>query len=308
MSPVILWYLLALAPVSCWAENLQAGNLHVLVVLSDSSSPYKPLADMLGKSLPASIQVTVLEQPEKLAGLAQADLIVSVGMRASLPALSMTDAPVLVAMLPKAGYEELTAQMPPQKLGRAVSAIYFDQPLARQLDFIQAALPKSRKIGILHSPNTHINQAYLQQLASEHGAMLIAKQVLSAEKLFSTLDSLLESSDVLLALPDNTIYNSSNIRNILLSSYRLNIPFVGMSQSYVTAGALGAIFSSPQQISDQIAATIRSFAQTRKLPDPQYPDDFTISLNPEVAKSLGIELPPADVVRNRMRDMSRGAR
>ena len=303
MTTAILWCLLALAPASCWSENL-----HVLVVLSDSSSPYKPLADTLSKDLPASIQVDVLEQPEKLTGLTQADLIISVGMKASLPALALTDAPVLIAMLPKAGYEELIAQTSPQKPGRAVSAIYFDQPLARQLDFIQAALPKSRKIGLLYSPNTHTNPAYLQQLASEHGATLIAKQVLSAEKLFSILDSLLESSDVLLAMPDNTIYNSANIRNILLSSYRFNIPFIGMSQSYVTAGALGAIFSSPQQMSDQIAATILSFVQTRKLPDPQYPKDFTISLNPEVAKSLGIELPPADVIRNKMHEVNRSIR
>ena len=305
MAPAILWCLLALAPVSCWSENL---NLRVLVVLSDSSSPYKPLADTLSQGLPASVQVTVLEQPEKLAGLVQADLVISVGMKASLPALAMTDAPVLVVMLPKAGYEELIAQTSPQKLGRAVSAIYFDQPVERQLDFIQAALPKSRKIGILHSPNTHINPAYLQQLASEHGATLIAKQVLSAEKLFSTMDDLLESSDVLLALPDNTIYNSANIRNILLNSYRFNIPFIGLSQAYVTAGALGAIFSSPQQMSDQVAATILSFAQTRKLPDPQYPRDFTISLNPEVAKSLGIELPTADVIRNKMHEVNRSTR
>ena len=303
MAAAILWCLLALAPVSCWAENLR-----VLVVLSDSSSPYKPLADTLSKSLPASIRITVLEQPDKLTGPEQADLIISVGMKASLPALIMTNVPVLVTMLPRAGYEELVAQTSPQKTNRTVSAIYFDQPVERQLDFMQAALPKSRRIGILHSPNTHINLAYLQQLASEHGATLIAKQVLSAEKLFSALDDLLGSSDVLLALPDNTIYNSANIRNILLSSYRSNIPFVGMSQSYVTAGALGAVFSSPQQMSDQIAAAILSFVQARKLPGPQYPNDFTISVNPEVAKSLGIELPPTDAIRNRMHDANRSAR
>lgn len=302
MATAILWCLLALAPIPCWSENLR-----VLVVLSDNSSPYKPLANTLSKSFPASIQVDVLEQPENLTGLTQADLIVSVGMKASLSAITRTDIPVLAVMLPKAGYEELLAQTLPQKNTRTISVIYLDQPWARQLDFMQAALPKHRRIGLLYSPSAHIDLAHLQKHVSDRGATLVAKPVSSAEKLFSTLNEVLGSCDVLLALPDNTIYNSVNIRNILLSSYRYDIPFIGLSQSYVTAGALGAIFSSQQQMSDQIAATILSFARGGKLPDPQYPHDFTISLNHEVAKSLGIELLPADVIRNKMHGANRGA-
>lgn len=303
MAGAILWCLLALAPISCWS-----GNLRVLVVLSDSSSPYKPFANTLSKSLPASIQVAVLEQPEEVTSLTQADLIVSVGMKASLSVITQTGAPVLAVMIPKAGYEELLAQTSPQRRTRSISVIYLDQPWARQLDFMQAALPMHRRIGLLYSPASHIDLAYLQQLVSERGDTLIAKPVLSTERLFTALDDLLGSSDVLLALPDNKIYNNINIRNILLSSYRFNIPFIGLSQSYVTAGALGAISSSQQQMSDQIAATILSFVQNGKLPDPQYPHDFTIAMNHEVAKSLGIELPTADVIRSRMRDVSRSAR
>lgn len=301
MAAAILWCMFALAPVSCWAENLR-----ILVVLSDSSSPYKPLADMLSKSLPASIHVAVLEKPEEVAGHTQADLIVTVGMKASLSAITKTGAPVLAVTIPMVGYEELLAQTSPQKHTRAISAIYLDQPWERQLDFMQAALPKHRRIGLLYSPNAHLDLAYLQKHVSDRGATLLAKPVLSAEKLFSILDELLGSCDILLALPDNTIYNSVNIRNILLSSYRSDTPFIGLSQSYVTAGALGAIFSSQQQVSDQIAATILSFARDRKLPDPQYPNDFTISLNHEVAKSLNLELPHEDVIRNKMLGINRG--
>lgn len=302
MAATILWCLFALAPVSCWAENLR-----ILVVLSDSSSPYKPLANMLGKSLPASIHVAVLEKHEEVAGHTQADLIVAVGMKASLSAIAKTGAPVLAVMIPMVGYEELLAQTSPQKHTRAISAIYLDQPWERQLDFMQAALPKHRRIGLLYSPNAHLDLAYLKKHVSDRGATLLAKPVLSAEKLFSTLDEVLGSCDILLALPDNTIYNSVNIRNILLSSYRSDTPFIGLSQSYVTAGALGAIFSSQQQVSDQIAATILAFAQGRKLPAPQYPNDFTISMNHEVAKSLNLEVPQPDVIRNKMLGANRGA-
>src|SRR3989338_2907837 len=39
---------------------------------------------------------------------------------------------------------------------KAASAIYLDQPWERQLNFIQAALPKHSIVGILYSPNIPI--------------------------------------------------------------------------------------------------------------------------------------------------------
>jgi len=77
---------------------------------------------------------------------------------------------------------------------------------------------------------------------------LIARHLRSKDTLFSDLDELLIDSDVLLAVPDSEIYNSNSIRNILLSSYRRGIPLVGFSQAYVKAGALCAIFSTPEQL------------------------------------------------------------
>ncbi len=302
MASVILWCLFALAPVSCRAENLR-----LLVVLSDNTPAYKSFADTLSQSLPASVQATVLEQPAEMKARPQADLIVSLGMKAALSAATQTSVPVLMTMIPRTGYEELLAQTPWGNRAPSISAIYMDQPWERQLDFIRAVLPNNIRIGLLYSANTHIDLAYLRRRASERGAKLIDRQVLSAENLFSALNGLLENSDILLALPDNMIYNSTNIRNILLSSYRSGIPFIGMSQTYVTAGALGAIFASQKQSSVQVAEAILFFARTRKLPEPNYVHDFTVSLNHEVARSLGIELLPSDIVYSRMKDKNRSA-
>jgi ABC-type uncharacterized transport system substrate-binding protein len=299
MAGIILWCLLALTPAFCRAENLR-----LLVVLSDSTPAYKAFANTLSHSLPASVQATVVEQPGEMKAPPQADLIVALGMNASLAALSQTGTPVLASMIPQTGYRELLAQTPRPP---PVSAVYMDQPWGRQLDFVRAILPSRARFGLLHSGSAALDLDFLEHEAAERGITLVSKPVQSAENLFPALNGLLAGSDVLVALPDNKIYNSNNIRNILLSSYRAGVPFIGLSQSYVTAGALGAVFASPQQLSTQIAEAVLSFARTRKLPDPQYSRDFSVALNPEVARSLGIELPPADVIRNRMNDMSRNA-
>ncbi len=301
LNAAILLCIFLLNAITCSADNLR-----VMVLLSDNSAPYQSLARVLSNKLPATVDVNVMSQSDELWKQTQADLIVAAGMKAGLVAATQTHIPVLTVMIPKIGYEELLVQINAQTRSPVISAIYLDQPLYRQIDFIKATLPELRKIGILYSQNSHFNIENISQQASERDAKLIAKPVLSADKLFSVLDEVLEKSDILLAVPDNKIYNNLNIRNILLSTYRSGIPFIGLSQSYVTAGALGAVFSTQEQIADQLAEAIVTFEASRILPEPRYAHEFTLALNPEVARSLGIELPKPDVIRQRMNHANRG--
>jgi len=288
-------------PIPCWADNLR-----LLVVLSYDLPAYQSFANTLTKNLPESVQATVLHNPEKVAEQPQTDLIVSVGMRASLSAVSQTKVPVFVVMIPKVSYEQLLVQSPKQSRAPLISTVYLDQPWERQLNFIQAILPEHRRIGLLYSAQTLADLTLLRKQAAKLDISLIDKRVLSEDKLFSTLYDVLDSSDILLSLPDTTIYNSTSIRNILLSCYRSGIPFIGLSQTYVNAGAIGAVFSSQQQLSEQVVEAIRLFARNGNLPKPEYSHDFTISLNPEVARSLDIKLSSPGIVRSIMSSVNRG--
>lgn len=287
---------LALVPISSRAEGLK-----VIVLLSDNSAPYLSFANKLNQSLPAPILTTVLKHPEQWTpGVPQADLIVAVGMKATELATAQTAIPVLAAMVPQASYEELTSHARPPKNSRLIAAIYLDQPWGRRINFWHATIPERHKIGLLHSQDTHLDVSRLRKNVARSGGLLVAQMVHSAEELFPALEGVLANSDVLLAVPDSTIYSSSNIRNILLTSYRLGIPLIGLSQAYVNAGALCAVFSTPEQLAEQAGVAVISFAQTKRLPESQYPVDFTIAVNQQVARSLGIELPALDEIRIRM--------
>ena len=291
-----------LAPAQAWAENLK-----VLVVLSDNSAPYEFFATALNNSLPALMRATVLEHPEQFSSaVTQVDLIVAVGMKATQATTVQNRIPVLAAMIPQAGYEALLAQAATKKILPQMSAIYLDQPWLRQVDFWRAALPERRRIGLLHSSDTHIDVARLRKDIAQRGGALITQPVHSADELFSGLESVLASSDVLLATPDSLIYSSSNIRNILLTSYRYRVPLIGLSQAYVNAGALCAVFSTPEQLAAQAGAMVISFARNRQLPVPQFPAAYTIAVNQQVARSLGIELPSPEAIRSQMDQAKEG--
>ena len=295
--------LLGLTPLS-WAENLK-----VWVVLSDDSPPYQSFAQTLNNSFPALIQSTVLGRPEQLsAAVPPADLIVAVGMKAAELSAAQNAIPVLVVMVPQAGYEALLAQAAQKKFTHALTAIYLDQPWLRRIDFWHAALPDRHRLGLLYTPETHLDVARLRQDVAQRGGSLMARPLRTADELFARLETVLVDSDVLLAIPDSQIYNSSNIRNILLTSYRHGVPLIGLSQAYVNAGALCAIFSTPEQLAIQASKMVITFARNKELPEAQYPEDYTIAVNQQVARSLGIEMRSAEAIHSQMDKAEEGKR
>jgi ABC-type uncharacterized transport system substrate-binding protein len=172
------------------------------------------------------------------------------------------------------------------------SAIFLDQPLARQANLIVAALPGRQRIGVLYS-NAQGELAQLTQVLKERKLGLYEQAVSPALPLHEALQNLLKDSEVLLALPDAEIYNSSTIRNILLATYRSSIPLIGFSSGYVKAGALCAIYSTPEQLAAQAASLIKKFSETQAIPSAQYPHEFEVAVNEQVARSLGLRLKSA---------------
>lgn len=285
----------ALQPESAWA-----GDIRVLLVLSDNSPAYRLFAQTLSRSLPPSFRSLQMQAGEGSPTSGPVDLVVAIGMKATEVALNSSNEPVLGVMIHQRGYESLLETPPAQKSGKETSAIYLNQPWDRQLDFLQAALPNHLKVGLLHSPDTQLELTGLRKSFSERGLTLLAQPVHSPDLLFPALDELLNRADVLLTIPDNAIYNTSNVRNILLTSYQHKVPLIGISQAYVNAGALCAIFSTPDQLAEQTVAALAYFARNKRLPEPQYPVSYSIALNHQVARSLGIYLPSPEEIRERM--------
>lgn len=284
------------------ATLAQAESLDVRLVMSGSTPHYQQFSAALNKALAEkNANVTVVES--QTGKSTNADLVIAVGMKAMELAVTRFDAPVLGVMIPKMGYEALLESHPWHHQTKTTSAIYLDQPWGRQLNFIRAALPGHKTVGLLYSSDTRITLPRLPK-----GMSINAQSTRPVENLFTTLENVLNNSDVLLVVPDSEIYSSSNVRNILLTSYRYKVPLIGISQAYVNAGALGAIFSTPEQLAMQTAEAIISFAMNGKLPRPQYPASFSISLNQQVARSLEIVLDSPEAIRERMDKAGEGER
>lgn len=296
---ICLLLLLAYVPAACGADALR-----VLVVQSSNSALYQTFAQALAENLPANIHVNLLQRAEDY-NAQQADLIVTVGVRAADRVAGKTTLPLLAVMIPSNAYADLLAA---RRGAKKTSAVYLDQSWARQVKFMRAALPEHRKIGVLHAADTHLDLPALRAELARADDTLIARALHTPDTLFADLEEVLTASDVLLAVPDGAVYNSNNIRNILLTSYRRGIPLVGFSESYVRAGALCAIFSTPEQLAAQAAATIISFARTASLPEAQFPTLYTIAVNQDVGRTLGLSIQSAESLRLQVEKLSGSSR
>jgi putative tryptophan/tyrosine transport system substrate-binding protein len=116
------------------------------------------------------------------------------------------------------------------------------------------------------------------------------------------LENVLSGAEVLLAVPDPQVFNRNTAQSLFLTSYRYRVPVLGYSRSLTRAGALLSLHSSPAQIGRQAAEWASSALNSAplKLPPPAHPAYFSISINEQVARSLGFALPPEAELEKRM--------
>jgi hypothetical protein len=271
----------------------------VWVALSDTSAAHLETAEVLRASadrmLPGRIEWRI-ERWNQFAGAKQKpQWVVAIGTAAQrgMQGLFAGDAavpPLLALLVPRQAFEQMAD--PARLRAGALSAVFLDQPPGRQLELIRLALPGANRVGILVGAESKSQSAALEKAARERDLQLTVS-VVGQDGLFPALQSLLANVDVLLALPDPAIFNSQTAANILTSAYRRQVPLSGFSPAYVKAGALLALYSTPAQIGTRGGELLGQAVSGRPLPSPQWPREFTVSVNRDVARSLGLTLDEA---------------
>jgi putative tryptophan/tyrosine transport system substrate-binding protein len=278
------------------------------VVLSGSGDAYQEALTGLKNGLSGKHELRVITADDVASGkLVNSALIVAVGVNAASAVAALAhETPVLTILVPRQSYEAL--RWTPTSTGiRQKSALYLDQPIRRHFGLIRVLTPDRSRVGLLlgAAPGTPLEE--LEAAAKSAGLQLHAQRLRDHGSLIAALRGVLHHSDVLLSLPDPDVVNPANIRHVLLTSYQYRDPVISYSAGYVKAGAMAAVFSTPDQIGRQAGGMVESFLRTGRLPPPQYPSEFTVQINPHVARSLGIEVPDANTAMARLRRNEEGA-
>lgn len=219
-------------------------------------------------------------------------LVLSIGTRPTTllhQAAAQVEIPTLAALVPSATFRALQGDTMD---ARSRSVIFLDQPVQRWLALTRAALPHRQRFGALLGPSSADLAIPLTAAVQAHESLATAV-VAEPGDVLNALHTLLQKSDLLLAFPDPVVFNATSAKGVLLTTYRHKIPVVAYSKSYVKAGALLAIYSSPEQVARQVAEVLkeRSRDQGWDRLNIDYPKYFSIAVNHKVARSLEIPLP-----------------
>ncbi len=269
----------------------------IVVVTSDDSLPYQRVVEGFraymaerGVHSPLDVHSLHSEPSEARRTLSFARTrtapLLTVGSSATSEALKMDgDAPVIACMI-----------MNGQDLRGAHNAtgVTLEFALETQFEWIKRFVPKSRTIGVLYNPaenRTQIDAA--AKVARSLGLRLVAREVATPQELPAALASLAREADVLWGLTDQLVLSPQTGEAILLFSLRNRIPFTGLSESWVKAGALYALDRDYVDIGAQCGEMVlRVMGGTTpgELP-PARPRKLTYAVNLRAAKHMKLEIP-----------------
>ena len=206
-------------------------------------------------------------------------VVVALGPRASDMLVALRAAGPTVHCL--AGADALRAGLP---------AVPSEAPADQQASWLRRLVPGARTVGLLFDPATNQRRAEAVAAALDvAGYKALMQPVTNAAALPSALSSLAGRADVLLAVPDRTVYAPEAAHGILLFSFRHRIPLVGPNDAWVRKGALFAVDWDYGEVGASCAAmALRESQASKALPPADVPRP-RVWVNTKLAPHFGLE-------------------
>jgi len=288
----------------------------VTLVAPSDSGIYREFTQALQRRLAAlcerrkDLEICVSDEPVVFstidAGRAgNAGLAIPLGTIAAEYVASQSDiGPALFALIPADSFQRLlSCCLEPND--RPVSAVFVDQPVDQQLRLTKALLPNARRVGVLLGPTSGQHADEIRHHAERLGLEVRIATVASAQMIGPALRRMAPDIDALLAVPDPLVFNSATIANILLASYRHELPVIGYSEALVRSGATAAVFADIDQLAETTALQVLAYCESRVLWPPGFALDFSVGVNREVLRSLGLQAQSEDALKKTLSGESR---
>ena len=193
------------------------------------------------------------------------------------------DCVVIAAYTSSQVWRAVTSELPTPRL-MSMTAIYAEPAPADQLRLISLLYKRPVRVAAIVSRDTGFLKPVLD------GAATVEVEDYSDGDDINFALNRVGQAQVLLAMPDRTVYSAENFRNILLSTYRHNQAVIGFSADMVRAGALATTYSNIEHINAHVADLAGDFVSTGELGPPQFPRYFRTAINEGLARSLQVNV------------------
>jgi len=163
-----------------------------------------------------------------------------------------------------------------------------------QLEWLQRLLPQAKSVGVIYNPEENQKRIeHAARLAKKAGLRLEAQEVRTPQDVPAALNNLSKRADVIWGMADNLTLSPTIGKNVLLFSFRNNIPYIGPSATWVKAGALYSLDWDYEDLGAQcgeMAQKILGGAAPAAIPAGS-PRRVLYTLNLFTARQMKITLP-----------------
>jgi putative ABC transport system substrate-binding protein len=186
-----------------------------------------------------------------------------------------------------------------QSSGNNLTGASMDISVRSQFEMLMSVVSNVKKIGVMYDPQE--NQIVIDRAlktAKDMGIQLLARKVYSEKEVPEVLEDISDNIDALWAVSDSTIFIPQSIQFILLHTLRNSIVFMGISPSFVEAGALLALTCDYEDIgrqSGEIAIRVLTGEKPGNIP-VSIPGKTLLSINLRTAQQIGVEI-PRDIIK-----------
>ena len=288
--------------VACPYAARAEGPRTVVVVKSRDLAPYNAALRGLRRSLAASdpdVQLRELVLPSGEARVrsfldsltkSRPDAIVTIGTQATRAVTRrVQDIPIVFSLvLTKGSLEAWTQRRPSNVTGAAM-----DVPISVQFRRLKEVIPDMQRVGVIYNPReTGELVESAREAAAGAGLTLVEIPVFSEAKVIEEVSRLKGRIDALWSVADSTVFTPRSVDQILLLTLRDGVPFVGLSPSFVKAGALLSFSCDYEDVGSQSGELV-SEVLNGKSPTQiaiAYPRHVSLFLNLNTARAIHLEI------------------
>jgi ABC-type uncharacterized transport system substrate-binding protein len=250
-----------------------------IVVSDDGETTRKVLADLRRRFPRAQIS-------DAKAAVARKALVLAIGAGALRAVMAEGgEAPVISVFTSSQVYHSIMEaagdHRPPS------TAIYAEPAPAAQFRLINMLFKRPVRTTVVLGTRTSFLEAFLQRAAASVNVP-VAIETYGQNDSINRILSRTSDAPAILAIPDSSVYNSDNLRTVLLTTYRNGQAVIGFSVALVRAGALATTYSDVEDIGAQLEEVVDQYSAGARLPEPQFPRYFRTVINEDVARSLNL--------------------
>jgi len=285
-------------------HNLSAGENRIVIVKTSSSIPFSKAEEGFKKEIRKSEIETILieyeasnesreegEIAQKIRDL-KPDLIVTIGSRSTaIVSQEIKDIPIVFCTVLNPVSSGFVQNM--RFSGNNMTGASLDIPVRIQLEKFKLVVPQLRRLGVLFTPDSKQVITEARRVCQNIGIELVPELIHSEKEVPEAVEALAQEVDGLWAVADTIIFTPQSTQYLLLHTLRNGLPFMGLSSSFVKAGALFTLACDRKDVGRQageLALRVLSGEKPSQVPIT-IPRMIYLCLNLRTAEQIDLEIP-----------------